>query len=200
MNIKEEYKNEIKNIIDILGKAKLFFLDTLYLSNPKTKKEQSIISKNRVLHEIRYALWVLTVLELCKLFDDNENHCYNLFKFVRKIRQDKNKSIFKDNLKIDTLDKWERKLQNLYASDTIDRLKDLRDKYYAHSDRTSELLPEELTPNDQSVKELIKIGEEIVYDFQGEIFDIDQDFEVPIIAGNILDDLIELNEYREKYE
>jgi hypothetical protein len=179
MNIKEDYKS---------------------LSNPKSDKESAMISKNRVLNEIRYSLWVLTVLELCKLFDDNNNQCFNLFKFIRKIKQDRNKLIFKDKITSITINDWENKLQNNQTFNTIGKLKDLRDKYYAHSDRKPELLPEELTPNINSIEELLRIGQEIIYEFQGTVFDIDQDFETPILAGKILDDLTELAEYRDKYK
>ena len=200
MNIKEDYKREIGDIISIWAKAKLFYNDSLYLSNPKSDKESAMISKNRVLNEIRYSLWVLTVLELCKLFDDNNNQCFNLFKFIRKIKQDRNKLIFKDKITSITIKDWENKLQNNQTFNTIGKLKDLRDKYYAHSDRKPELLPEELTPNINSIEELLRIGQEIIYDFQGTVFDIDQDFETPILAGQILDDLTELAEYRDKYK
>ena len=200
MNIKEDYKREIGDIISIWAKAKLFYNDSLYLSNPKSDKESAMISKNRVLNEIRYSLWVLTVLELCKLFDDNNNQCFNLFKFIRKIKQDRNKLIFKDKITSITIKDWENKLQNNQTFNTIGKLIDLRDKYYAHSDRKRELLPEELTPNINSIEELLRIGQEIIYDFQGTVFDIDQDFETPILAGQILDDLTELAEYRDKYK
>jgi hypothetical protein len=200
MNIKEDYKREIGDIISIWAKAKLFYNDSLYLSNPKSDKESAMISKNRVLNEIRYSLWVLTVLELCKLFDDNNNQCFNLFKFIRKIKQDRNKLIFKDKITSITINDWENKLQNNQTFNTIGKLKDLRDKYYAHSDRKPELLPEELTPNINSIEELLRIGQEIIYEFQGTVFDIDQDFETPILAGKILDDLTELAEYRDKYK
>ncbi|MBE9480372.1 MAG: hypothetical protein IMY69_01600 [Bacteroidetes bacterium] len=200
MNIKEDYKREIGDIISIWAKAKLFYNDSLYLSNPKSDKESAMISKNRVLNEIRYSLWVLTVLELCKLFDDNNNQCFNLFKFIRKIKQDRNKLIFKDKITSITINDWENKLQNNQTFNTIGKLKDLRDKYYAHSDRKPELLPEELTPNINSIEELLRIGQEIIYEFQGTVFDIDQDFETPILAGQILDDLTELAEYRDKYK
>ena len=197
MNIKEDYKREIGDIISIWFKAKLFHNDSLYLSNPKSDKESAMISNNRVLHEIRYSLWVLTVLELCKLFDDNNNQYFNLFKFIRKIKQDRNKLIFKGKITSITIKDWENKLQNNQTFNTIGKLKDLRDKYYAHSDRKPELLPEELTPNINSIEELLRIGQEIIYDFQGNVFDIDQDFETPILAGQILDDLTELAEYRD---
>lgn len=200
MTLKEEYKIEIKNIINILGRANLFYKDSSYLSKPKSDVERRMINKSGVLHEIRYSLWVLTVLELCKLYDDNNNHCFNFYKFVRKVKQDRNKSLFKDKLRLKTLENWENKLQNLKTSDTIIKLKDLRDKYYAHSDRTPELLPEEITPNKQSIEKLIRTGQEIIFDFQNEVFDIHQNFKIPMRAGKILDCLIELNDYREKHE
>ena len=200
MNVKKDYKKEIESIINIWAKAKLFYKDSMYLSNPKSDKESAMISKNKVLNEIRFSLWVLTVLELCKLFDDNDKQCFNLFKFIRKINNDKNKLIFKDKLTSTTIEDWEDKLQSKQTFDTIGKLKNLRDKYYAHSDRKPELLPEELTPDIKSIEELLRIGQEIIYDFQGNLFDTDQDFEIPILAGQILDDLTELKEFRDKYE
>lgn len=200
MTTKEDYKAEIESIINIWGKAKLFYKDALYLSNPKSAKESELIFRNIILNEIRYLLWLSTVLELCKLFDDNDKQCFNLHKFIRKIQQDKNKLIFKDKLTSEILKVWETKLKCKQTSDTIKKLKDLRDKYYAHSDRRPELSPEELTPDIKSIEELLMIGQEIIYDFQGNIFETDQDFETPILAGKILDDLAELNEYRDKHK
>jgi len=199
MTTSKDYKAEIESIINIWGKASLFYKDSLYLSNPKSDKESELIFSNRILNEIRYLLWVSTVLELCKLFDDNDKQCFNLHKFIRKIKQDKNKLIFKDKLTSEILQIWETKLICKHTFDTIKKLKDLRDKYYAHSDRRPELSPEELTPDIKSIEELLKIGQEIIYDFQGNVFEIDQDFETPILAGKILDDLTKLNEYRDKY-
>lgn len=198
MATKEAYKVEIESIINILGRAKLFHQDTLYLSNAKSDKELSLISKNRILHQIRYSFWVLTVLELCKLYDDNDTQCYNFFKFIRKVKQDKNKLFLKNRLPAELIDNWEKKLYDADTTAIVKRLKDLRDTYYAHSDRNPRLSPEELTPNIDSIEKLLLIGQEIIFDFKGYVFDVDQDFKLPICAGLILDEMIELENYKSR--
>jgi hypothetical protein len=188
----ENIKRELEQIINILGRTKLFYNDLLYLSEAKSNQEKKIISENRILHEIRYVLWVLTVIELCKLFDDSKNQHFNFFKFLRKIQQNNNKLLQK------TIILWRDKLNHSDISSTIIKLKRLRDKYYAHSDPNPGLSPEELTPSRKSIEKLISIGEEIIIDFYREIFMTDLDLSISISAGYILDDFIELQNYRVK--
>lgn len=85
---------------------------------------------NLHLNFIRLALWRLTVIELCKLFSDSENQKYNLQKLLRKIAKDnKYKDLNFDN---DILKQYQENLNGF--ADSIDEIKRLRDKLYAHTD------------------------------------------------------------------
>jgi hypothetical protein len=130
----ESTRLQLKQDIDIRWKITIFAKEAYkfsnYFVNPDTDCERNYILSNLHLNFIRLALWRLTVIELCKLFSDSDSQKYNLKKLLRKIaNNDKYKELNFDN---DTLKQYHKNLNEF--DDSIDEIKRLRDKFYAHTD------------------------------------------------------------------
>jgi hypothetical protein len=196
----EDLKIEIDSISDILIRANLFYNDSRYFSNPTSESERETKKAFKYLNQIHYSTWILTVLEFCKLFDNRESQQFNILKFLKKL----NSSLQKLNIqnKVDSKDikKWEYKLNSDNVQETIEKLKNLRDQYYAHRDRNPKYTVSDLIPDNESLDNLLNIGKEIVFEIYNKVFEIHQLFDIPgkINASKVLRHLAELKEYQDK--
>lgn len=82
MRSKVELKNEIEKMISIWYSAKTYFQDNKYLLNPDTKEEKIVAQNDLFIKRARYALGVMSVIQLNKLFG-GENDDFTLKKIYK---------------------------------------------------------------------------------------------------------------------
>lgn len=128
---KDEIKQEIWGIWEILILARECFAYSNYFYNPDTKEESEYLSFSQDFDFIRHVLWRMTIIELSKLFSSSSKRDrFNLSHFISKLK--KSGQFSKAGIKDLTIDNWETELSN--NKRTISDILTLRDKMYAHSD------------------------------------------------------------------
>ncbi|NEW79924.1 MAG: hypothetical protein GZ086_10980 [Gelidibacter sp.] len=133
-NLSIELKSELNSIWKILTMAMQCYEFSSYLYSPSTESENDYANKSFFIDFTRHIYWRNLVIELSKLITDSNSQSFNVFKFLRKL---KNNGYFGklgfDNKKIEN---WE----NLLAENekTINELIILRNKIYSHTDRDKE--------------------------------------------------------------
>jgi hypothetical protein len=128
-------KLQLKQDIEIRWKitiiAKEVYKFSNYFVNPNTDGERNYVSNHRHLNFISWALWRLSVIELCKLFGDSEKQNYNLQKLLKKMAPDGHyRALTFDN---DKLNDFNNKLKGF--DDSIREINRLRNNFYAHTDK-----------------------------------------------------------------
>jgi hypothetical protein len=195
----EDLEKEIESRFRILVNAIIFYKSCKYLNNPKTEEEKNVSDSNAFIRKTRYAFWVLSVLELCKLYGKKGDH-FTFEKLLNKLLMNFDSKPWSFNLQKEQIILWSERIRDQDFKNTINKLHGLRDKYYAHSDRNPEEEINALTPEYEEVELLIDFGKEIVFEIRSKVFDIHQLFETPNMgnANNILRNLLELRSFRLK--
>lgn len=127
---KEELRQEIWRIWEILIYAKECFQYCLYLYKPNTKEEVDYISFSQDFKFFRDILWERSIIELSKLFSSSKSHRFNLKNFIGKLK--KTGQFGKFGITDLTIKKWEDEL--ISNGKIIENILIIRDKLYAHSD------------------------------------------------------------------
>lgn len=141
---------------------------TAYFEQPETKIEQFYVRRDRHLTFIGWALWRLTVIELCKLFGDSENQKFNILKLLRKVDRDGDYRSLKFNQK--TLADFREREQQLQL--VIDEISRLRDTLFAHTDRDPfEQIDTFITSKDCFA--LVELAEDVIRTLAGTYLDTD---------------------------
>lgn len=197
MKTLDELNIEIKSRVNILAKAIIFYDNGKYLNSPETKEEKEFANNSFFIRRTRYSYWVLTVLELCKLFGKKGDH-FTINKLLNKLLASHKTTPWRDKLSEEQIHNWQLKLGDQRTICNIDKLHGLRDQYYAHSDKEPEREIRELTPEYKEIEYLIDLSKEIIKEIQYKVFDIHQVFEniENQKANNILFNLLELKRLR----
>ena len=182
MSKKEDLKTELYSIWNILIMAKECYSYSLYLYKPVTSEEREYLNKSSEFNFIRHILWRMAIIELSKLYSgqlemngEKERDRFNIQKLIRKLKVNGEfKSIGVDTQKITH---WESLFR--INKTTIERVIQLRDKVYAHTDANKN----KFIANDidfEDVKILIDIIEEILHDIFTTVFDTQLILDSPI--------------------
>lgn len=169
---KQELKDNILRIWEILTISKECFGYAFYFHKPETEDESEYLHKSKDFIFIRHVLWRMTIIELSKLFSNSKNRDkYNLFHFINKLKRNQ---YFGDiGILNEKILHWEIILtdnQNL-----VDDILVLRDKVYAHTDPKNKHL-KLLDISFQEIEILIKLSEEIIIEIYSVAFDADVRF------------------------
>jgi hypothetical protein len=127
----DDCKHDISKMYRILMETIITYDYCFYFHEPETRKEKLFLDGNRHMRWIRHEMYRLTVIDLAKLVTDAPaTHKYNFFKLLRKLYPQGEYS----GLRIDPakVGEWESILYS--HTDTISRIKNLRDKIYGHTD------------------------------------------------------------------
>lgn len=169
MTKKDELRQEIQIIWEILTLAKECYSYSNYIRNPETIQEIKYIAKSRDFRFMSHAFWRLCIIELSKLFsNNNDTHKFNINKLISKLKSDGHYRSLKFNQTAISL--WEQKIKD--NCNAIEIVQKLRNEVYSHKDRNSNLD----YANDLTFKEvanLIQIVSEIVKSIYSECFDTD---------------------------
>lgn len=184
METVDDLRKELKTILNIYLNAKVFFLDTEYLYNPNTDEERDVINRNLFLRRTRISAWRSSVLELCKLFQENKNEHYNLIGFLEKLKINHSDSEWKKKMPLDKIINFLENINNPKLSSIRKKLKILRDEEIAHTDRNSKQIV--ITFSD--IKILLRLSEKIIIELKKYYLDTTLELELPESekAGDIL--------------
>jgi len=167
MTRKEEIKEEIWQIWQILLIAKECHLYSFYLHKPDTKEELDYLEKSRDFHFIRHVMWRMTVIELSKLFrESSTNDRFNIFHFISKLK--KGGHFGKLGISEIKITEWESTISD--NSQTISEILMLRDKLYSHTAPNKERYSKSDVTFEKA-EELIKIVESVIQEIYSSVFD-----------------------------
>lgn len=179
--------------------AIIFYRCCKYLNKPKTEAEKELADSNLFIRKARYAYWVLSVLELNKLYGKQHDD-YTFKKLVEKLLLDYQKVPWSNRLSLELIYNWRDKLNDQKIIETIKKLHALRDNYYAHSDKNPKDDIQVLTPEYDQIESLIELGKDIIFEIKSNVFGVHQLLEVRGTenANNILNQLVEYHKLKTK--
>lgn len=177
---KDEIKQEIWGIWEILILARECFEYSNYLYNPDTKEESEYLSFSQDFDFIRHILWRMTIIEISKLFAKRDS--FNLKHFIAKLKKAGHFS--KAGINEATINKWETELFN--NETTVTNILTLRNKIYAHSDlKKDDYNTIQITF--QEIAKLILIAENVIKEIYLTVFKADTEMTTIVFDKNNFD-------------
>ena len=195
MKTKSHLKKELEKRHIIHFKAALFFLDSKYLNNPSSDKEKNVADKSRFIRKVKYSFWVMSVLELCKIYGKSNDH-YSVEKLINKLLSNCSNSEWNQAVTREDISRMYEKYNRQEVQVIIEKLRGLRDQYYAHLDKKPKKTIFDYTPNYSEVEILLKLHECILKEISLKVFNSDIQFNNPSLgsADGILNNLAEYHE------
>ena len=147
-----------------LAEAHLTRSPKLYFEKFNTKNDPEInieildylvTRESPVYAELSRKCWVLFVLEITKILSKSKGEKFGIGKLYNKLL---NKE-FKENISLDCFTEILSVINNNDQDSTLNKLKLLRDKFYAHTDDAINILTQDLFPTYNEVWELMDIIE-----------------------------------------
>jgi hypothetical protein len=122
-------KKQLEEDIEIRWKILIIIKEVLKFA--ANIAEPATVRRDRHLTFIGWALWRLTIIELCKLFSDSDNQKFNIIKLLRKISPDGDYRSLK--FSEDQLKEFKNRAEQLQPA--ISEITKLRNTFYAHTDK-----------------------------------------------------------------
>ncbi len=114
-----------------------------------------VTRESPVYAELSRKSWVLFVIEITKILSKSKGEKFGIWKLYNKLL---NKE-FKDDISLDYFSEILKMIEDSYQDSTLNKLKLLRDKFYAHTDSEINILTQDLFPTYNEVWELMDIIE-----------------------------------------
>ncbi|WP_286766694.1 MULTISPECIES: hypothetical protein [Sphingobacterium] len=114
-----------------------------------------VTRESPVYAELSRKSWVLFVIEITKILSKSKGEKFGIWKLYNKLL---NKE-FKDDISLDYFSEILKMIEDNYQDSTLNKLKLLRDKFYAHTDSEINILTQDLFPTYNEVWELMDIIE-----------------------------------------
>ena len=169
---------EVNNCKELIGKIYVLYIKSkialaeahltrspkLYFEKFNTKNDPEInieildylvTRESPVYAELSRKCWVLFVLEITKILSKSKGEKFGIGKLYNKLL---NKE-FKENISLDCFTEILSVINNNDQDSTLNKLKLLRDKFYAHTDDAINILTQDLFPTYNEVWELMDIIE-----------------------------------------
>lgn len=160
-----ERDSRIENIWHIYHFSRECYNVAKYFGNPSTSEEKNVYQKDNSIFFIQHLFFRMSIIELAKLTVKSQNNHYNIDKFLR----DSNETEIKELIEI-----WEKDTKK--HGKLITTIRNLRNKFYAHSDEDRYDFFEEInSANHTEIEALYSIIAEIIqkiYEFSGCTADI----------------------------
>lgn len=124
----------IFRIFNIICETHINIENLYYLLNGLSEEEKSRLDDDYpIISRIRHSLSVVIILELYKLFSPNED--YSLPKLINTMIVNHSEIPWYKKIEISELNIMLQDLEVNKSQDILDKLKVVRDKYYAHLDK-----------------------------------------------------------------
>ncbi|MFU1855671.1 hypothetical protein ACK8HY_01510 [Sphingobacterium sp. NGMCC 1.201703] len=114
-----------------------------------------VTSESPVYAELSRKSWVLFVLEITKILSRSKGEKFGIGKLYNKLL---NKE-FKENISLDCFNEVLKVIEDNDQDSTLNKLKLLRDKFYAHTDSQINIMTQDLFPTYNEVWELMDVIE-----------------------------------------
>jgi hypothetical protein len=192
----DDLKKTTDFYIDLYGKCKELSISCDYFRNPNDTKVEYIVNWT-FFKAVNYSFELALIIELCKLFQ--KNNCtqkYNINKFVNILINNHKSLLYKDKLPLEIIKKWNSRLESADTLANIAYIVNLRDLFYAHTDKIEGYFLEWVDLDLIKVKNLLSIIEEILIDIYANVYDSNLFLDTRIIdSSRIIRIIWERNEY-----
>jgi hypothetical protein len=170
-------KMQLEVMNDLLNNAFLLINDAKASSkdtNAGDPPEEYVL-----LARMEYVFFIMSVIELSKLFIKSNSHHFNFYSYIKKLNSLKN-----DNQKIKNIDKFNpddylKQLSDLEDKGIIQNLSGLRDKVFAHTDKGVIDKSINYSISIPQLEELLTVGSNIIEDISTRVFDFKLEKFVP---------------------
>lgn len=166
MSKRKEIRAEIEKIKQIFLTAKECYLYSKYLFAPDDPDERRYASKDMHFRIMAILFWRLCIIEIHKLVSDSEKDEFRLSFFISKLKTSGHFRILK--ISEEKIKTWEKRLDD--ANPYIDKIRGLRDKSYAHTDRDEDKV-KEMAVSFPEVNEILNITGEIIQEMYYVVYD-----------------------------
>lgn len=133
---KQDLENKLNKIFDILVYSRQLFYDSYGMFVTKTNVKHLVISVDKFLERTRDSFWKLAIIELSKLFgENNSNDHYSILLLIKTLRKKHFNAEWSSLITPEELKKIEAtfKVQDFKAR--VNKLTELRNQHYAHTDK-----------------------------------------------------------------
>lgn len=134
MNETELANEKLKEIESILRRTNRHYLYCKYLNEPDGLDELQVIYKYRILDYARVAFIIVVIIDLCKLYGKGKDEDYSLERLLNILIENHEKINFAIKMSLKELTILKENLNTVKTGALYIRIKELRDKYYAHLD------------------------------------------------------------------
>ncbi len=129
-----EIKIRLDKTISILNNSKILERDSYIMIMTDNSEKFTIVDNNEFLKNVRISLWKLSIIELHKLFG-GKNDDFKISKLLDDISSELKKSEWRNCITENEINNIKQYLQSPETIEKIANLNDLRNQYYAHTDK-----------------------------------------------------------------
>jgi AbiU2 len=194
----EELRKEIEKLRPVFLAAKDGDLDFKYIFSIKDKLPVVYSTFYLFIERIYHATVVALIIDLSKLFYDQEKS--SLKRLKNKMIENYQNNELRNHLTLEELKEIFAPLESSEVRTILDKMKSIRDKYYAHNDN---IRPDfdEIRIFGADTGLLVSITENILHTIELKFFGYDFDYSLTRyeLGHNIFERLNEWEIYREKY-
>lgn len=195
---RNELESEISEIMKIFLPAKYYASDFRFLRQLKYNNPIVYTTYRYFFERISHSICMSLILELCILFNKKEK--FSLERLCNKIIQNYSESELNKYLSLDDFNLLCCPLREDKINSIVTKLRNTRDEYYAHLDRTR--TPFELIQiSSKEIDELIAVAELFIKQVELIYFgkDVGYDLNDSELGYKFVSHLEEWNKYREKH-
>lgn len=172
---KKELKVEIEEIERIFMSAKYLSQDFVYLYKIRNEFPNTYNNFHFFIDRMRFAVTVNLILSLSKLYDRKEKYSFD--KLFNKMQVGYKKTELNTLFPEEHFLELIQSFRNTNTASTLTRIKTLRDKFYAHLDR-SRPNPVEININSEEINELVNKSEVILQTLNSKYFNTHVDYDL----------------------
>ncbi len=156
-----ELSAHVERMMQIRYTAQVYYSDCKYLRQPDSVEGQAVVANDPFIQRSLHGACVVSVLQLSKLYGKNNDH-YTLHGLLKVLENEHRRSEWKEKLSLAAIKNLDHKLTAPQVVVARKWLLTLRDKFFAHSDRTFADLNTELASYEDRMELLLKVSDEVL--------------------------------------
>lgn len=165
---KLDFEKEIDQIWLLYTKSYEYY----YCLKKIAEHDKSKFSDIRFISFISYNCWYILIIELCKLFEqNNKNQHYNVYRLLNILKNNYKKLEYKNLISKSDIDQFYNNLNALEVIKVRDKIVQLRNKFYAHTDRDADIFVNNIRVTLNEVELLFNVLRNFIYEIKSKVFD-----------------------------
>lgn len=132
-------------------------------------------SDTKFISFIRYTSWYVLIIELCKTYHDSNSQHFNIYGLLNKLIDNYKNLDFKSSITLENLKQFEKMFKSSEIISIRERLKTLRNRFYAHFDRDN--FENEVNIQLSEIEILLNLLKDFIVDIKFKIFHGEIDFD-----------------------